>query len=59
MPSKSGLQHRAMEAAAHGHSTLGIPAKVGKEFIKADAMRKSLEHKPKGSKTELPRGYGR
>ncbi len=25
-----------MEAAAHGHSTLGIPAKVGKEFAAAD-----------------------
>lgn len=36
MPSKSGAQHRAMQAAAHGASTLGIPAKVGKEFVKAD-----------------------
>ena len=25
-----------MEAAAHGHSTLGIPKKVGKEFAAAD-----------------------
>ena len=25
-----------MGAAASGHSTLGIPKKVGKEFIKAD-----------------------
>lgn len=25
-----------MAAAAHGNSTLGIPAKVGKEFITAD-----------------------
>ena len=32
-----------MEAAAHGHSTLGIPAKVGKDFVAADkgkSMRK-------------------
>jgi hypothetical protein len=36
MPSKSSAQHRAMEAAAHGHSTLGIPAKVGREFVRAD-----------------------
>lgn len=36
MPSVSGPQHRAMEAAAHEHSTLGIPAKVGKEFENAD-----------------------
>jgi len=43
MPSTSAKQHRAMEAAAHGHSTLGIPAKVGKEFVAAD--------KAKGSKS--------
>lgn len=36
MPSVSAAQHRAMEAAAHGHSTLGIPEKVGKEFVRAD-----------------------
>jgi len=34
--SVSQAQHNAMEAAAHGHSTLGIPAKVGKEFVDAD-----------------------
>lgn len=34
--SVSGPQHRAMEAAAHGHSTLGIPKDVGKEFADAD-----------------------
>ncbi len=36
MPSVSQAQHNAMEAAAHGHSTLGIPEKVGKEFVNAD-----------------------
>jgi hypothetical protein len=36
MPSKSSRQHRAMEAAAHGNSTLGIPRKVAKEFVAAD-----------------------
>jgi 8-oxo-dGTP pyrophosphatase MutT (NUDIX family) len=36
MPSVSEAQHRAMEAAAHGHSTLGIPKKVGEEFVRAD-----------------------
>lgn len=35
--SVSEAQHRAMEAAAHGHSTLGIPKKVGEEFAKKDA----------------------
>lgn len=34
--SVSGAQHRAMGAAAGGHSTLGIPQSVGKEFSEAD-----------------------
>lgn len=34
--SVSGSQHRAMEAAAHGHSNLGIPKNVGQEFEHAD-----------------------
>jgi len=34
MPAVSGPQYRAMQAAAHGHSTLGIPQSVGKEFVK-------------------------
>lgn len=34
--SVSEPQHNAMEAAAHGNSTLGIPEKVGKEFSDAD-----------------------
>jgi hypothetical protein len=29
-----------MEAAAHGHSNLGIPEKVGKEFVSADKRAK-------------------
>ena len=40
MPSKTERQHRAMMAAAHGDSTLGIPKKVGKEFVKADKKKK-------------------
>lgn len=39
MPSKTKKQHRAMEAAAHGKSTLGIPKKVGKDFVKADKRK--------------------
>lgn len=42
MPSVSDKQHRAMEAAKHGNSTLGIPQSVGEEFANAD------EAKPKG-----------
>lgn len=40
MPSVSEKQHRAMEAAAHGKSTLGIPKSVGKEFAEADKGKK-------------------
>lgn len=36
MPPVSERQRRAMAAAAHGHSTLGIPKSVGKEFMGAD-----------------------
>lgn len=35
-PPVSEAQRRAMWAAASGHSTLGIPSKVGKEFSGAD-----------------------
>lgn len=49
MPSTSPAQHRAMEAAAHGKSTLGIPKKVGKEFANADAAKAKgpNQNKPK------------
>jgi hypothetical protein len=36
MPSTSKSQFRAMQAAKAGKSTLGIPKKVGKEFVAAD-----------------------
>lgn len=41
MPSKTERQRRAMRAAAHGKSTLGIPKKVGKEFVVADKKKKA------------------
>ena len=40
MPSKSPAQHRLMAAVAHNPEfakKTGIPAKVGKEFVKQDA----------------------
>ena len=37
--SVSEAQRKAMQAAAHGESTLGIPASVGKEFAKEDAKQ--------------------
>lgn len=36
MPPVSQAQRRAMYAAAEGKSTLGIPEKVGKEYVAAD-----------------------
>lgn len=54
MPSTSSKQRRAMQAAAHGNSTLGIPPKVGREFVKADkAVKragKQFNLKPEGKK---------
>jgi hypothetical protein len=38
-----------MYAAAQGKSTLGIPKKVGAEFVKADKPGKLPEKKPKRS----------
>lgn len=54
MPSVSRKQNAAMHAAAEGRSTLGIPKKVGKEFVAADVGRKvgklpEYAKPPKGS----------
>ena len=44
MPSKSPAQHRLMEAAAHTKGGFGgVPQKVGKEFVSADAGKKFKE----------------
>jgi hypothetical protein len=45
MPIKSKAQLGAMYAAAEGKSTLGIPKKVGKEFVKAGKTRPNLPQK--------------
>jgi hypothetical protein len=52
MPSVSAKQHRAMEAAAHGRSILGIPKKVAREYVAADAG------KPVGGRPVVPRSGG-
>lgn len=44
MPNVSEAQRRAMAAAAAGNSTLGIPKKVGTEFMGADKGGKLPEH---------------
>jgi hypothetical protein len=46
-----------MAAASAGHSTLGIPAKVGREFMKADPGGKLPAHAPKDTKAD--RRYGK
>ena len=54
MPSRTAKQHRAMAAAAHGQSTLGIPAKVGREFIRADKAKGRQFALPKGKRKAKP-----
>lgn len=59
MPPRSEKQRRAMHAAASGHSTLGIPKSVGKEFAAADVggklpfTKKSKKKRP--TQFNLPR----
>lgn len=47
MPPKSEKQRKAMQAAAHGKSTLGIPKSVGKEFADSDPGGKLPKKKKK------------
>ncbi len=42
MPATSGAQLRAMFAAKAGKSTLGIPQKVGAEFVDATPKKKKV-----------------
>jgi hypothetical protein len=42
-----------MFAAASGHSTLGIPKSVGKEFAEADKGGKLPQRKKKSRRAEL------
>ena len=52
MPKTSGKQYRAMAAAKAGHSTLGIPQKVGEEFVAETPKekRKTWSKKPRNRK---------
>jgi hypothetical protein len=45
MPYTSEQQKKAMYAAAEGKSNIGIPKKVGKEFVKAGPASKNLPNK--------------
>ena len=75
MPSVSKAQHGAMEAAAHGRSTLGIPKSVGQDFANADKGKSfeaggavdsmptmgvsSAYPAPPGKRPQGPRNYGK
>jgi hypothetical protein len=50
MPPVSENQRKAMAAAAAGKSTLGIPARVGKEFMAADKGGRLPTKAPKKAK---------
>lgn len=59
MPPVSRAQNAAMHAAAAGNSTLGIPKKVGKEFItdqKSGSVKKLPQHVSKTAKRAIKRG---
>ncbi|WP_244116439.1 DUF2213 domain-containing protein [Burkholderia gladioli] len=47
-----------MEAAAHGHSTLGIPKSVGQEFVAADAGTFDESKHPRGGDGKFGSGGG-
>ena len=50
MPSKTKKQARAMAAAAHGNSKIGIPADVGKEYHKHDRKSGLISRAMRGKK---------
>lgn len=52
MPMKSKAQNRAMHAAASGKSNIGIPASVGKKFVK-EAHGKSQKKLPEKKKKKM------
>ncbi len=58
MPPVSQKQRKAMYAAAAGKSTLGIPKKVGREFVNADPGGKLPRKAPSGvlGTVRKPRG---
>ncbi len=60
MPPVSQKQRKAMFAAASGHSTLGIPKSVGREFVNADPGGKLPARKSSGGiLSGLPKGKKR
>ena len=61
MPVVSKAQNRAMHAAEEGHSTLGIPASVGRDFVQASRgmkVGKLPERKGKKARHKPRKGMG-
>ena len=59
MPIESKAQQRAMYAAAAGKSNIGIPKKVGKEFVSAGLAKKNLPERAKSNVPKRTSGRGR
>ena len=59
MPIESKAQQRAMYAAAAGKSNIGIPKKVGKEFVSAGPAKKNLPERAKSNVPKRTSGRGR
>ena len=59
MPIKSQAQRGAMYAAAQGKSTLGIPKKVGAEFVASDKPGKLPAYKKPAGSAKGPSGNPR
>jgi len=59
MPAVSKAQFRAMQAAKHGKSTLGIPKSVGTDFVAATAKPKSLPERKASEKKKSQKQHMR
>lgn len=56
MPIVSEQQRKAMYSAAAGHSTLGIPKSVGKDFVAAGPASSNLPKRVSKKKADKPLG---
>jgi hypothetical protein len=54
MPYVSDMQRRAMYAAAAGKSTLGIPKKVGQDFVAAGPAKPNLPKRAPATRKSYP-----
>ena len=54
VPYVSDMQRRAMYAAAAGKSTLGIPKKVGQDFVAAGPAKPNLPKRAPANRKSYP-----